>query len=253
MAVAYETSYGSGALVFDGTPDTENLSVDAGTGSNRVLIAGIYWRDVDSRTQAMTYNGVSMTACGAKVESGTYALRLFYLANPASGTNTLAVSLGDSGGGGSVQVLVGAWCGNGCDITTTPVDGFNTNSGTGASANIVSSVTVSGDSGDRIVVFHATRNASEIISVTTSTGYTERQDVNNSAGSSLQIGSANGSASLNTQATWNNTAITVDWVAAGININQASAGTTMTPAQGPLTLTGTGLGLGFTINMPDEL
>jgi hypothetical protein len=50
------------------------------------------------------------------------------------------------------------------------------------------------------------------------------------------------------------TASSRNWVAMAIHFqNTGGAGTTMTPDRGALTLTGATPGLGFTINMPDEL
>jgi hypothetical protein len=43
------------------------------------------------------------------------------------------------------------------------------------------------------------------------------------------------------------------WAAAAVAYTGTSAGTLLTPAAGPATLTGTSLRMGFTVNMPDEL
>jgi hypothetical protein len=227
MAVAYENSLTPITVTFAAAGETETHAFDAGTGSNRVLLVTIFWRDNDDSTiSGVTYNGVAMTELAAKTRSAqNLAGHMWRLANPASGSNNIAVTMaadaGDSTG------MITAWVGNGCDIVTTPVDSYAANSGTGSTANIVSSVTVSGDNGDRIVSFHYTFNLDGNITATP-TGYTERQDTASGGGHSTELGDANGSASLDSQATWSNGAFAVSWVALGVNVNQAAAAETIT-------------------------
>ena len=43
------------------------------------------------------------------------------------------------------------------------------------------------------------------------------------------------------------------WITGAVDVIAASAGVSITPAQGTVTLTGRGLSLGHAINMPDEV
>ena len=101
------------------------------------------------------------------------------------------------------------------------ISGYASNSGTGSSANIVSSVTVSSAINKRVVVWHATGNADGNIHAT-ATNYTERQDTDNGNATTLQFGDAAGASSIATSATWDNGAFAVDWIALGSSVNEIS-------------------------------
>ena len=74
-------------------------SVTAG-GSNIVAFAAINWDGTAiGAVTAITYGGQAMTSCGAASTAGTSggaALQWFYLANPPTGSNTLAVTVSNS-------------------------------------------------------------------------------------------------------------------------------------------------------------
>lgn len=89
-----------------GTPDRQagasfsgSFSVTAGP-SNLVALAAITWNgDGQTGTAAATYGGNAMTSCGAKSTAGTSGgagMQWFYLVNPPTGSNTLAITI--SGG-----------------------------------------------------------------------------------------------------------------------------------------------------------
>lgn len=223
----YETSLIPAAVTFAAAGSTENATFDAGTGANRTLIVAVFWRDRENTISGVTYNGVAMTSQGAKVTSNlTLSGQLFALGNPASGSNVIAVTMG--AGSGTSPALIGAWVANSTDAAGTPTDGFASNFGNGATANIQSTVTVASATNDRAVVFHGTFNASANLTATP-TNYTERQDGNNAGGLSLEYGDADGAASIATTATWNNGAFQVDWVALGVNVNQSVGGAAARP------------------------
>jgi hypothetical protein len=67
-------------------------SFDAGSGANGLLVVSMYWSS--SRTvSAITYDGVAMTQVVAPVNTGGgEQIGMWYLTNPASGSNTLSVT-----------------------------------------------------------------------------------------------------------------------------------------------------------------
>lgn len=233
--VAYEASLAPVAVTFDAAGETETTAFNAGTGSNRLLLVVVFWRDSDdSAISGVTYNSVSMTSLGAKLRSAqNISIQGFRLSGPASGSNNIAVTMGAAGG--SSAALINAWVGNTTDGT---VDGFATTSGTTVLANAVSTSDVTtSSSGDRAVFFFGSRNLVDNYTATAA-NYTERQDGNNGTGLAATYGDAAGAgATINATATWNNGATTFDWVSLGINVNQASAAPTCT---GRLTLLGAG-------------
>jgi hypothetical protein len=219
MAVAFETSLVPINVTFNQAGETETHPFDAGSGANRVLLVGVAWRDRSNVLTGVTYNGVAMSiaATGAEITQGPFRAQMWTLANPASGSNNLAVTMG----AGSDDALgqIGAMVVNGADIAGTPVEAYDSESGAASTANVVSAVTISSVADDRVVCFHFTAQQSDALS-STATNFTERQDAND-GGNLLAItyGDADGAATVATQATWNNGAFKEDWIALGINVN----------------------------------
>lgn len=230
MAATHETSTAPIDRTFPATIGTEQqtYNVDIGSGPNRVVKVYLGWVDADDRAVvSVTCAGAAMTPFGPKVSANGIALQGFQIANPAqSGLQDVVVALDASDF--TSPSLMGLTVTQDADVSGTPVDGYASNSGTGSAANIVSSVTVSGDDGDRINVCHFTRNFSDFIEASAS-GYTERRDTADLGGLAMQFGDANGSAALNTQATWDNGAFQVHWLALGINVNQVAGGAAALP------------------------
>jgi hypothetical protein len=227
--MAYETSLTPIGVTFNQAGETETHAFDAGSGANRVLVVGVVWRDQSNTISGVTYNGVAMTSLGAKVtEDARTSMQLWRLANPASGSNNIAVTMGagDNNSGG----VIGAWVGNGADVSGTPVDGYQTGQGNASTANVVSSLgtPVSSAAGDRVVAFFGQFNESANLTATAA-NYTERQDGNDGAGISLTYGDADGAATVDPQATWSNGAFLVRWVAMGLNVNAAAGGANVVP------------------------
>src|SRR6476619_6975756 len=82
------------------------------TGSQLLLLVGVGVGGAisDGNTVAVTYNGVSMTDCGAgkiHTNAGTLGfVQLFYLIAPATGANTVSINSGAAAGdvtGGSIS------------------------------------------------------------------------------------------------------------------------------------------------------
>lgn len=84
-------------IVFSGAADLGNTSgfslsgnYTVGSGQNRALVVCILGSNVSVIGYSATYNGVSLT--GPVATDVTQGMQLFYLLNPASGTNSLVVS-----------------------------------------------------------------------------------------------------------------------------------------------------------------
>lgn len=82
MAIALDTSS-------KGTAGTASWSHTC-TGLNLVLIVSVY--DNNSNTTGVTYNGVAMTQITSKQDAGFSTVYMFYLINPATGSNTITIS-----------------------------------------------------------------------------------------------------------------------------------------------------------------
>lgn len=223
MAVAYETSLAPITVTFDAAGEFETHAFDAGSGANRALIVFVSWRDRSNTITSITYAGAALTSLGAQETNGVITGQIWGRADPASGSNNIVVTMGAGSGTSSAQI--GAWVANGTDIAGTTFDGFQGDNGTASTANIVSApgaVTSAVD--DMVATFHATLNGSGNIAVTTSTGYTERQDAATGGGFSQQFGDAAGAASVTTSATWDNGAFAVNWIAFAVNVNATGGG-----------------------------
>lgn len=220
---SYLTSLAPSTETFPAAGGTTNVTFDASTGSNRLLAVCAVWRDSNITINGVTYNGVALTAAGTKVTQATggpqpFSAQLWYLKGPASGSNTIAVTT--SSGDVDSTAQIAAWVCTDAHQTTAPT-GYTSGSGSGSAANIVSSLTVTSQSGDLVCVVHGTYNGSSNISATPS-GYTERQDAANGSGLSLELGDASGAASVATSATWSNGAYNVGWIAMGFSIPAAA-------------------------------
>lgn len=249
MAVAYETSLTPAAVTFNSGGEAETVAFDAGTGANRTLVVFVTWRDQDNTISGVTYNAVAMTSVAARLRTADTLLsgQLWYLVNPASGSNNIVVTMGV--GGSNSPALISAWVANGTDTAGTPIDGYVTASGTASTANIASSPgAISSATDDMIVIFASNRNGTDNWTATP-TNYTERQDAANGSGISATFGDAAGAASVTPTATWNNSADELTWLALGINVNQTAGGgggrTTHNTRPSPL---GMEVGMGFMMN-----
>ena len=64
------------------------------TGSNLVLIVAVGCRAIGASISTPTYNGVSMTLLGSQRTMTASVVALYYLLNPAAGSNTISVAFG---------------------------------------------------------------------------------------------------------------------------------------------------------------
>ena len=121
MAIALDTTVAGG----DGTYSWSHTC----TGSHLKLI--VYFVDRFNAVTGVTYNGVSMTQFQSQVLGGIGTLYGFYLDNPATGANTVAVSSTHIVGGGISESLTGC---------TTGIDSSNV--GTANNHSLTVSTTV---------------------------------------------------------------------------------------------------------------
>lgn len=222
MAVAYDTDLAPVTVTFLAAGETENVVFDAGSNANRTLLVCVTWRDQDNVISGVTYAGQALTSLGAKVELNDFSMQLWARGDPASGSNTIAITMG--AGLSNSPGQVSAWVGSATDAAGTPVDGYVSASGSGSTANIQSSPgAITSAVGDMIVTFHATFNVTDNLTATAGS-YTERQDAATGGGISTEFGDAVGAASVTPTATWSNGAFAVTWIAMGVNVNASGGG-----------------------------
>lgn len=116
------------------------------SGSNRLLVVGaaIGASDDTGITATATYNGTSMTSAGLVHSNNSTDgyVQIFYLAAPATGANTVAITIT----GGSVDIEAGSISFTGTD-QSTPLANTTTNAGSGTTA----SVSITNSSGNMVI------------------------------------------------------------------------------------------------------
>src|SRR6266568_114740 len=108
------------------------LTVTAG-GTNRLLVVGVSINtagNAGSSVTGITYNGVAFTAAPFTAEANSFRVEMWYLINPATGSNNVVVTVNKNGGGGQkMGVVVGAIDFTGAD-QVSPISAFVSNSAT---------------------------------------------------------------------------------------------------------------------------
>lgn len=106
---------------------TNNFNHTTGTGANRLLVVGVATniRSAPGTTvTSITYGGTALTSLGAHNDVGnTRRVEMWYLLNPASGTNAVNVTFNISTGGATVGIVAGATTFTGVD-QTVPLGSF---------------------------------------------------------------------------------------------------------------------------------
>lgn len=123
MAIAYDS--GTNSTMASGTTVTFSHTC---SGTDRILFVGAWSRGTD--VSGVTYNGVSMTACGTGINIGPDGdrFRMYYLVAPATGTNSVVVT----GNSGAALVAGTSVSYTGASQTGQP-DGYFTTTGSGSS------------------------------------------------------------------------------------------------------------------------
>lgn len=235
--VAYETSLTPASSTFLSAGGSVDVTFDAGSGANRTMDICVVWRDQGNTLSAVEYPpGTGATSLGAKLTETNFSGQLWRLANPASGSNTLRVTMG--AGASNSPGMITAIVLNNTDISGTPVDGYVSAQGNGSTASIASSPgAITSAANDMITICAGSFNVVGNLT-STATNFTERQDAATGGGISVTIGQAAGAATVTPTATWNNGAGTsVNWMAFGLNHNVLPSAGGATPR---LTLLGVG-------------
>ena len=160
MAIAYDSA--TNAQIQN--PGTSLTFSHTCTGTDRILFVYSFARN--DVTTGVTYNGVSMTQTGATITSGTDRFQLWYLINPASGTNSVVIT-----GGASTSLVIGcSQSYTGADQSTQP-DAVTTN--VAVSTALTTSLTTITDNAWDILFARAIGNGI----TSAGTGTTQRLDL----------------------------------------------------------------------------
>ncbi|MGZ6865283.1 MAG: beta strand repeat-containing protein [Blastococcus sp.] len=193
--------------------------------SGAALVVGVAI-NTDAPTTAVTYAGTSLTSLG-KVHSNNSTsgyCELFYLSNPAAGTNTVAVTTSATVGSicaGSISLLnVGS--------VGTAVTGYN--SGTGVSVN------VTGTGSSHMIVDVACFGSTAAITSGETLRWWRSGNVDTAAGN----GGQSTTASTSGPVTMSYSSATSDWWGIVAVEMRAAAGGTAASATGAITLSATG-------------
>lgn len=218
MAVAYVSSASQTADLTSAGGNVD-ATLDAGTGSNRVVYAYVVWRFDRGTLTGVAYNGVSLTAVGSTANSGNFRGALYRLVGPTTGSNTLRASFT---GSGNFPVWVTCISLDGVD-STTPEDTLVQEVESGSDTSTSQSVSTSSATDDRVLTgaWFATSGFDTTGSVVGSS-YTIRQQVlHGGAGARLIIGDADGAATVTPETSYNNTS---SWGALrwAVNVNAAA-------------------------------
>lgn len=219
-APAYITSGSFDITLPTGSGNTDNAFDSGSTGSDRILIVVVSWRNSAGHIvndNAVAYGGASTTPFGAQVESGQATQKMFYLLNPATGSNTLRLFTSD-GVGTNANAMISAYVYSDVD-QTTPYDGYTTSTGTDDSAEL----TVTSAVGDTPFYAFTWRGAGG--SSIAETNYTQRVE-NFAGGSSMGTGGGEGTgaASVAFVGQVGGEFASNGWSALGVNLNAAAGG-----------------------------
>lgn len=135
MAIAFDNKTGGSSNNASSTSFSHTT-----TGSNRLLIVIASYLKVPANLSISvpTYNGVSMTQIQGEVLSngGNVEYAMFYLLNPASGANTLAISIS-----GSADICAGYAFSYTGVLQAASLDDSSTGTGATAPSNMTGTVT----------------------------------------------------------------------------------------------------------------
>lgn len=223
-----------------GNTGTLPLSVaqTAGAGTNTLNTACFVWDDLTgtSDINTATYNGVTMTAAGAKGTGGATghsASRLFYVLGQPSGSHTLTASF--TGTASEIYYELSTW--QGVD-QTTPVR-------PGTYSNSVNAVVIAGGN-TTVITSNVTDLTTSCVNGGTSTNITPSQTLLGSNGGGIESGAADRAttAAASVSHKWSGGAAGSNFSFSGFSIQSVQAvtpSTSFTPrliASGSLQLSG---------------
>lgn len=179
------------------------------TGSNRILIVSVSTLSALATVNTITYNGVSLTRVRLDSDSVAIGTEIWRLVAPATGSNTIAVTLsGACVSGSSASSYTGV-------NQTTPIDANNGNTGTtgaggGSSTLTVTSATNNTWAVDAIVTADTT--------ITVHSGQTQRNNITGAAGSGAQSDKGPVASPSDVIMQWDNIGGLLNWVASGVTL-----------------------------------
>jgi len=226
MAVAYD----AGTSLNGSTPALTHSWAHTCTGTNRLLVVGVSVAATTS-VSTITYAGVTLTKAG-HIASAADRAEIWYLVAPATGSNTIVVTLV-----ASARAILGAtsWT---AVYQITPVGTLATGTGTSTTALATAASETSGYVADTVATTQAP---------TVGAGQSERWNASNGFGGvgggtgiygagSTEIGAAS------VAMTWT-LAASADWAAAALPIKTSTGygtGTALITGGGAVTATGGG-------------
>lgn len=247
------SSSGTGSITVVGTAASANsgqtvstysFAYNSGTtGSNRILMVGISYRNGDSETvSAATYGGQAMTQVGtAQVSANTAPdgrIYIYYLLNPPTGSNTLQVNWNSALDQGSV---IGAVTYAGVD-QTTPLRAFASASG----ISTAPAATVTSAANDLVFGIVSGRTTSNY--ALAGSGGTSLWSARPFNGQTAGAGQSKTGAASSVTLNWSGSS--AEWVAGGVALRPAAAGTpTTTFTQTPVQCSALSLPASGTINV----
>lgn len=189
------------------------------TGSNRYLVVGVSMLSVaGSNVSGVTYGGVAMTFLGA-IASGSGAIRseLWGLISPATGSNTVEVTLS-----AALDSIAGATSFTGVN-QTSPIEGYNSATATNVgAADATVNVTTVADN-DWVVDCVATSDTA----ITVGAGQTSRNNVTGTLGSGAMSTEGPKTPAGSVTMNWTDVGAAATWSIGAIglrDINAASLG-----------------------------
>jgi hypothetical protein len=191
---AYTENSGAGDLSFSHTC----------TGTNRLILVGV-WSDAADDVNSVTYAGASLTQItkGQVGATGEWVY-FYYLANPASGANTVAVDFASTGGHARVVSYNGV-------NQTSPIGGFDDTTTSGVTA-VTNNVTAAESTSWLVMMVRGTAGSGGSFSGSITTARS------NPAGTSINIGDTNGDVGTTGAKTCTYTASSGSWGAVACEI-----------------------------------
>lgn len=164
-------------VVFESVTQTSSDSFSHSTsGSDRLLIVSAHWSVSSSRSvSGITYNGASLTQIGSQISNGNSQVTVWYLLNPATGSNTLTIS-GTLTGGQFTAVSY-----SGVD-QTSPIGVTNTATGSVNNSNPAIVSLTTGSDNSRLLQAIATSGSANTTDYTFSPPAIERSKASSGTG-----------------------------------------------------------------------
>lgn len=218
MPVVFDSSTANGALV-GGVTTSGSISTTHNVSTigrdDMVAVVGVLWTgevDVSADTFTATFGGTSMTDLSATYDDSNHMMmRLFYLADPPTGTRTVTCDYSSIATELITrQIFIVSATYSGVDITDVPA--VTTNSGGSSATNTLTVTSVL--PAHRVVALHSCGK----LRAFTASGYNQQKRASQImlGGGHLLLGDAPGAASVTSTATHNSA--TANWLAAGISL-----------------------------------